>query len=68
MENKRTNQILTSKGRPLRTLRVRLAALFEREADVDAEELEVVGVDSSLVRSIAWTSSGERREEERLVE
>lgn len=67
MEYEKTNQTLTSKGRPLRALRVRLAALFERVVDLEAE-VEVVGVESSLVRSIAWTSSGERREEERLVE
>jgi hypothetical protein len=61
--------MLTSKGRPLRTLKVRLAALLERVVDLEPEDSEVVGVvESSLVRSIACTSSGERREEERLVE
>jgi hypothetical protein len=40
--------MLTSNGRLLRTLRVRLATLFEVEVEVEVE-----GVESSLVRSMA---------------
>lgn len=48
MECKSIYHMLTSKGRPLRALNVPLPAL-----DVDLETEEVVGVESSLVRSIA---------------